>query len=110
MPWNDVLIGSMPPSWFKGDGCSRVPERDEWVDACRWHDWAYDLIRQDRLDGAPKHILKAKRRSADAFFRANLKTLGGPHFLYWIGVRLGGWNPLKRRREPLTKDNPGKGK
>ncbi len=95
--WDTELLGPHPPDGFVGDGCTAVIEKPEWVEACRWHDWSYVLIRRAIVAGAPKHIAKGMRRVADARFRANLKTLGGPARQYWLGVRLAGWIPLRRR-------------
>ncbi len=92
------LLGLQPPPYFKGNGCSGVPD-GKWGEACRWHDYYYSYIRDLVTAEFPSHVIKAHRRAADAFFRANLKTLGGPNLAYWLGVRLAGWKAVKKNKK-----------
>ncbi len=95
LQWN--LLGIAPPDDFKGDGCTGVPD-GHWGEACRYHDWYYQFIRDLIDQKVSKHVVKAHRLAADAFFKSNLKTLGGPAHIYYIGVRLCAWRVLKRYR------------
>lgn len=79
------MIGPKPPDWFRGDGCTMVPD-GWWGEACRWHDWAYRFTRTPRL-------------VADAMFCVNLLLCRAPVQLavrYFVGVVCFGW--LFRRK------------
>lgn len=70
-----LLRGPEPPDDFEGNGCTMSP--DLWFrEACRIHDWEYELIinlKQDTKE--EKKECKRKRKKADKHLKMNIRTL-----------------------------------
>lgn len=95
------------PAWFKSDGATWAPDYVWGVGdlrpAARLHDWMYER------GGGSK-----ERAKADAIFRMKIQRLGRGRtwpgrlwvgaiaWIYWAGVRIGGWWGWRRQRDQLS--------